>query len=95
MAFLLGHFSRSQLEWSMLEKEALAMLATTERLHRLLATPDGPDLFTDHQNFIFLLDPLAVVPNLSQTSLRKAVCWAIKLIVYNYTFVYTKGDDNI
>lgn len=84
LAFLSGHFSGAQLGWSTLEKEAYAIMATIERMHWILATTDGFDLFTDHHNLIFLFDPLAVVPNISQTSLRKVLRWAVRLSAYNY-----------
>jgi hypothetical protein len=69
-------------------------MATVQRMHWILTTPDGIDLFTDHQNLIFLFDPLAVVPDLSQTTLRKVLRWAVKLSTYNYTWVHIKGTDN-
>lgn len=46
-------------------------MATIDFKQWYLATPVGFDLFTDHHNLIFLFAPLAVVPDLSQTSLRK------------------------
>lgn len=95
LAFLSGHFTGSQLGWSTLEKEASAVMATTERMHWLLATPDGFDLYTDHHNLIFLFDPLAVVPDLSISSTRKVLRWAVRLSMYNYTCVHIKGTDNV
>lgn len=68
LTFLSGHFSGSQLGWSILDKEAFAIMVTTECLHWLLAKPSGFDLYTDHNNLIFLFDPLAVAPDLSQIS---------------------------
>lgn len=95
LAFLSGHFTGPQLGWSTLEKEAFAIMATTERMHWILATPDGFDFYTDHRNPIFFFDPLAVVPDLSQTSIRKVLRWAERLRVYNYTCVHIKGVDNV
>ena len=95
LAFLSGHFTGSQLGWSTLEKEAFAVMATTDRMHWILATPDGFDLYTDHQNLIFLFDPLAIVPDLSMSSLRKVLRWAVRLTMYNYTCVHIKGVDNV
>lgn len=66
LAFLFGHFTGPQLGWSTYGKEAFAILDTTIRMHRILATPDRFDLYTDHQKLIFLFDPLAVAPDLSQ-----------------------------
>ena len=80
LAFLSGHFTGSQLGWSTLEK-ALAVMATTDRMHWILATPDGFNLYTDHQNLIFLFDPFAIVPDLSMSSLRKVLRWTVRLSI--------------
>ena len=70
-------------------------METTERMHWLLATPDGFDLHRDHQNFIFLFYPLAVVPDLSVSSTRKVLRWAVRLSMYNYTCLHIKAIDNV
>eukprot|EP00171_Calliarthron_tuberculosum_P004016 IDg4016t1 len=70
-------------------------MATVKRMHWILATSDGFDLFTDHHRLIFLFDPLAVVPDLSQTSLRKVLRWAVHLSACNYTCVHIKGTENV
>lgn len=95
LAFLSGRFSATQLGWSILEKEAYAAVASLERMHWLAATPAGFDLYTDHNNLIFLFDPLSVVPDLSQTSLRKVLRWAVRLSMYNYTCFHIRGADNV
>jgi len=95
IAFLSGRFDKTQLGWSVLEKEAFAVMNTLDRMHWIVATPDGFDLYTDHNNLIFLFDPLAVVPDMSQTSLRKVLRWAVKLSVYRYTCYHIKGADNV
>ena len=64
LGFLSDQFTGSQLGWSTLEKEAFAVMETTNRMHWILATPDGFDFYTDHQNMIFLFDPLAIAPDL-------------------------------
>lgn len=62
LAFPSGKFTGPQLGCSTLDKEAYAIMATTDRMHWVLATTDGFDIFTDQHNFIILLDPLDVVP---------------------------------
>ena len=64
-------------------------------MHWIAATPSGFDLYTDHNNLIFLFDPLSVVPDLSQTTLRKVLRWAVRLSIYNYTCFHIKGSDNV
>ena len=95
LAFLSGRFNKTQLGWAIIEKEVYAVLASLERMHWLAATPDGFDLYTDHNNLIFLFDPLSVVPDLSQTTLRKVLRWAVRLSMYNYTCFHIKGADNV
>ena len=73
LAFLSDRFDKTQLGWAVLEKEAYAVMNTLDRMHWLAATPDGFDLYTDHNNLIFLFDPLAVVDDTSQSSLRKVL----------------------
>ena len=48
-------------------------MSTIERMHLLLAAPDGFDLHTDHHNLIFIFDPTAVANDLSQSSFRKVL----------------------
>ena len=95
LAFLSGRFNKKQLGWSTLEKEAYAVLASLSRSHWITATPSGFDLYTDQNNLVFLFDPLYVVPDRSQTSLRKVLRWAVRLSVYNYTCFHIKGADNL
>ena len=95
LSFLSGHFTGSELGWSILEKEAYAIMATVERMHWLLATPSGFDLFTDHHNLIFIFDPVAVMPDLSQSSVRKVLRGAVKLSAYNYMCIHIRGIDNV
>lgn len=52
-------------------------MATVDRMHCVLATTDGFDLLTDHHNLIFLFDPITVVHDLSQTTLRKVLRWTV------------------
>lgn len=95
LAFLAGHFSGPQLGWSTLEKVAFEIMATIEGMHWILATKDLFDLFTDHHNLIYFFDPLAVVSDLSQTSLSKVLRWTVRLSGYNYTSIHIKGIDNV
>ena len=95
LAFLSGRFNSVQFGWSILEKEAYAILATLERTHGIAATAEGFDLYTDHNNLIFIFDPTAVVPDISQTTLRKVLRWAVRLSMYHYTCFHIKGQDNV
>lgn len=55
-------------------------------MYWLLATSRDFDLFTD-QSHAFLFNPTAVAADLSQTTLRKALRWAVCLSTYMYICV--------
>lgn len=61
-------------------KEAYAVLATLQHMHWLAATPADFELYTDPNNLIYLFDPLSIVPEMSQTTHRKVLRWAVRLI---------------
>lgn len=50
-------------------KKSFAYLATLDRMHWIVPTPNYSDLYTDINSLVFLFDPLSVVPELGQTSL--------------------------
>lgn len=69
LALLSGHFISWSLPWSTIEKEAYAIMATIDRMHWLLASSRGFDLYTDYNNLVFLIDPTSIIADLSQTIL--------------------------
>lgn len=95
LAFLSGRFTDTQLRWNVLEKEGFAVVASLTRLHWLTATPSGFDLFTDHNNLVFIFDPLSLIPDLSQSCVRKVLRWAVRLSIYNYVCYHISGEDNV
>lgn len=95
LAFISGRFSNREYRWSILEKEVYVILATVDRMHWALATTCGFDLFTDHNNLIFIFDPLSIMPDLSQSSLKKVLRWAVRMSIYNYTCVHISGEENV
>lgn len=95
LAFLSVRFSKTQLGWSTLEKEALAVMALIERSHWLVSCPDGFDLFTDHNNFTSIFDRIAVMPDIGQATTRKVLHWTVRLSLYNYVCMHISGDDNV
>jgi len=95
LAFLSGKFDATQLRWSTLEKEAYAIMATTERMHWILSDSAGFDIFTDHNNLVFMFDPLSVLRDISLSSLKKVLRWAVRLSIYNYTCIHIPGTENV
>lgn len=92
LGFLSGKFTNTQGRWSILEKESFSVVATLDRMHWLVATQDGFDIYTDHNNLIFLFYPPSIVPDMSQTTLWKFLRWAVKLSPYDYTCIHIKGE---
>lgn len=83
LSFLSGRFTDTQSRWSTFEEEAYSMMDTIERMHWLASCPKGFDLFTDHNNLVFIFDPLSLVPDTSQASMLKVSRWVIRLSIYN------------
>lgn len=68
-----------------LEKEAYAVLTILYRMHWIVATSDGLDLYTDHNNLIFLFESLSITQDMSQTSMRRVLRLAARLCMYRHT----------
>lgn len=64
-------------------------------MHWLVAIAEGFPLLTSHDHLAFIFDPLGIVTDLSQTSIRKVLLWAVLLSSYNYAFYHISGDDNV
>lgn len=94
-AFLSGRFNYVQFGWYILETEAYAILATPKRTHWIAATTEGLDVHTDHNNLILLFSPIAIVPGLSQTALRKIFISAVLLSIYHYACFHIEVQDNV
>ena len=95
LAFLSGQFNSTQVRWSTIEKEAFAILSAVKRMHWLAAAPEGFDIYTDHNNLVFMFDPLAVQHDLSVSSTPKVLRWALQLSYYNYVCFHIEGKANV
>lgn len=61
------------MRWPILEKMALAIMATLERFRWMAAKPDGLDLYTDPHNSIFIFDLLSLLPDFSASAICKVL----------------------
>lgn len=95
LSFLSGHFTDTQMRWSTFEKEAFGIMSTLDKMHWLASSADSFELYTDHNNLIFLFDPTAYVPDLTQAAIRKVIRWAVTISGYNYECVHISGEDNV
>lgn len=64
-------------------------------LHWRLHINDRCDLHADHNNLVFLSNPLSFMPDLSTTLTSKVLRWAVRLSTYNHTCLQIKGDEGV
>jgi hypothetical protein len=95
LAFLSGSFTGAMHRWSIIEKEAFAILASCERLDWLLLRPEGFSLFTDHNNLIYVFNPYGSGKLVSSHTAAKLIRWALKLGNYAYTIEHVPGGQNL
>lgn len=68
--------------------------ATLRRRHPLSGILERFHLFTDHNYSVFIFDPLSTVSDLSQTSVRNVLRWAVLLSSYNFVCYHVTEDNN-
>lgn len=77
--------------WLVGTRKSYAIMATLQRIHHLVTTLNGFDLYTDHKNLIFLSHLLSFVTDLNQKTVFKVLRLAVCLSTYNYTCIHIKG----
>lgn len=70
LPFLSARFNHTKLVWAKIGIEPYAVIPVLDRIHWIDATLKRFDLYTEHNNFISILDPMAAVPDLLQTTLK-------------------------
>jgi RNase H-like domain found in reverse transcriptase/Integrase zinc binding domain/Chromo (CHRromatin Organisation MOdifier) domain len=95
LAFLSGSFKKAASRWSVLEKEAFALIESVLRLDYLLVRPNGFMLFTDARNLTFMYDPSSVLPTAPRFLLNKVERWGLKLRNFRYQISHISGEDNV
>lgn len=63
-------------------------------MHWLASWPEGFDILTHQNHFVFIFDLLALVPDLTLAFTRKVIRWAVRLSIYSYVCVHVSGLDN-
>ncbi|KAE8903142.1 hypothetical protein PF003_g12674 [Phytophthora fragariae] len=89
---LTGTFSGSQENWSVIEKEAFAIVAACDKLPHLLLRPAGFRLFCDHRNLIHAFAPDTTVKEHIRGKLLR---WAMRLGEFRYEIHHIAGADNV
>ncbi|OWZ15878.1 hypothetical protein PHMEG_00010406 [Phytophthora megakarya] len=87
-----GNFTGSQLNWSVIEKEALPIITACEKLDYLLLRPQGFRMFCDHRNLIHVFAPDKEIKKHVRGKLLR---WALKLSDYRYIIEHIEGPKNV
>lgn len=95
LSFLSGMFTETQWRWCTLEKESYSVIATIERMHWLASCHEGFYLFTDHNDLVFISDPIYTVQDLSQASIRKVILRELRPSIYSYQYIHLSVVDNV
>lgn len=77
------------------KKHKMSWLRLRECIGLLTATTCAFDQYPDHVKLLSIFGPLSIVPDLSETSLRKFLRWAVRSSTYSYTWCHIKVEDNV
>lgn len=94
LSFLSGSFTGSAANWSIVEKEAFAVVESFCKLDYLI-TPYEISLYTDHSNLIYIFDPVGTNNNIGRHVANKLMRWAIKLSGFRYIIEFLPGVRNV
>lgn len=94
LSFLSGSFKGHLHRWSVVEKEAFAVVESMTRLD-FLTSAGEVHLFTDHSNLTYIFDPYGQNPGINRQVATKLMRWALKLSAYRYVIEYLPGNQNV
>ncbi len=95
LMFLSGTFTGAAGRWSIVEKEAYAIVETLVRADYLLHPAAGFNLYTDHRNLKFIFSPTSVVASVPKYTAQKLERWALLLMGYSYVIYDIPGETNV
>jgi hypothetical protein len=87
-----GTFTGSQLNWTVIEKEAFPIALACDKLDYLLLRPPGFRMFCDHRNLIHVFAPDEHVKKHVKGKLLR---WSMNLMNYNYVIEHIAGPQNV
>jgi len=93
LGFISGTFDKTQLRWSVTEKEAYAIIFAVKRLDYMLHRERGFIILTDHRNlaYIFGTDAPPAQPRYLADKLAR---WAVTLSCFRYKIRHVPGEAN-
>lgn len=89
IAFASRALTKTEIKYSQLEKESLALVYAVKKFHNFLYARKFI-LVTDHRPLIFLLGPTKGIPTLAAARIQR---WALTLAAYRYEIRYRKGSE--
>ena len=90
IAFASRTLSKSERNYSQIEKEALGIIFGVRKFHKYL-TGRTFHLLTDHKPLVTILGPKTAVPTLAAARMQR---WAVILQAYNYQVAYRPSTDH-
>lgn len=94
LAFMGSQFKGAEKKWSIVEKEAFAIVTACMRLDYLVKRPQGFRIFTDHRNLKYIFDPDGK-SDLARHTAAKIARWAYILSGFRYTIEHVPGEANV
>ena len=67
-AFSSGSFTRASRQWSIVEKQAFALVHTMSRFSYITQRPDDILLYTDHSNLSIIFNPASLKAHVQRAS---------------------------
>jgi hypothetical protein len=92
---LSGACSSTELNYPIVEKECYAINQAVESLRYLLERPEGFNLYTDHANLVFMLNPLSSSNKVRKNSVDKIHRWASNIFSLHFAIYHIAGEDNV
>lgn len=77
-----------------MKNESFTVMDTLQCLQLLATLPDGFYLYTDHNNLIYIFEPLSLMTDIGIDAVRKLLSWAVRIPTHNYVSVHIPGGDN-
>jgi hypothetical protein len=91
ICFLSGNFTGSQIRWATVEKEAFPIIHALDKLDHFLKREEGFELFTDHRNLTYILNPSRDLNKINSDRLHR---WASQLMSFRYIIHHITGEKN-
>jgi hypothetical protein len=94
LAFISGCFRGASCNWSIIEKEAFALIRALTATDYFCQTEKGVVIYTDHRNLVYLFDPMGAEPGMHRHTAAKLLRWGARLSAFNYVIEHISSTDN-